>query len=100
MLIFLYGFKGKFTGNSEYDYTFPSVNEVHDCMLFLSQKNDEPAYEIATKENRKFGFTEVEYKYANKLNIEILNTDKYKGFTRFYEEALQEGSSLVYYPNI
>jgi hypothetical protein len=31
--------------------------------------------------------------------VESLNTDRGKKFAGFYEEAIVEGSSLVYYPN-
>ena len=34
-----------------------------------------------------------------KLQVEVLNTDLYRGFAGFYEGALQNGSTLVFYPN-
>jgi hypothetical protein len=33
-----------------------------------------------------------------KLVVEVLNTEPYRGFSGFYEEALSSGSALVFYP--
>ena len=36
---------------------------------------------------------------AGPLKVDVLTTDQFSEFTVFYEEALNEGSALVYYPN-
>lgn len=97
--VVIYGFKGTFIGNSEYDYTFPNINDTHKCMLFLSQNSEELIFDAAEKECNRYGFSNIENMRANLLKVEVLNTDQYRGFTGFYEEALSEGSALVYYPN-
>lgn len=97
--VVIYGFEGKFNGKSEYDYAFPKIGDIHKCMLFLKQENDELNFDFATSEISKFGFSDLVDLKANAIRVEVLNTDGFKRFAPFYEEALEEGSSLVYYPN-
>ena len=97
--VFIYGFTGKYNGKPEYDYANPESHAEHKCMLFLSQENNEVSFEAASNEIVKFGFEEITNLSGNQLKVEVLNTEQYKGFTGFYEEALNEGSALVYYPN-
>ena len=97
--VVIYGFEGKFTGKSEYDYTFPEINNIHKCMLFLKQENDELNFDFATSEITKFGFSDLIGLRGNSIRVEALNTEGAKKFVPYYEEALEEGSSLVYYPN-
>ncbi len=97
--VVIYGFEGKFKGKSEYDYTFPEIDDIHKCMLFLKQDNDELNFDFATSEIRKFGFSDLVGLRGNPIRVDVLNTDGFKRFAPFYEEALEEGSSLVYYPN-
>ena len=68
-------------------------------MMFIAQKIDELDFDRALIEVKKYGFDQVINLTGNTLKVEVLNTDAYKGFTGFYTEALEEGSSLVYYPN-
>jgi hypothetical protein len=68
-------------------------------LLFISQDNEELDFENAVNEGRKYGFTDTENWVGNPLQVEVLNTEGYRRFSGFYEEALNEGSSLVYYPN-
>jgi putative transposase len=47
----------------------------------------------------KYGFSEANFSGSGALQVEVLSTDQYRGFASFYEEALEMGSALVYYPN-
>lgn len=98
-VIYVYGFTGKYIGSPEYDYKHPELGATHSCMLFLLQNEDTEQFLLAEAESRKYGFSEFMLSKAGKLDINVLNTDAYRGFAGFYEEALESGSSLVYYPN-
>ena len=97
--VFVYIFQGKYTGKSEYEYANPDVGAIHKCILYLSQDSKENQFEYAELEIRKYGFNEIENMRGNPLDVEVLNTESFKGFVGFYKEALEEGSCLVYYPN-
>tara|TARA_A200000159_G_scaffold155933_1_gene170280 strand:- start:62 stop:415 length:354 start_codon:yes stop_codon:yes gene_type:complete len=96
--VFIYGFTGTFTEKPEYDYAHPDVGATHKCMLFLRQESATTEFLNAENEAKKFGFSSITNLAGNQLQIDVLNTEAYKGFTGYYNEALKEGSSLVYYP--
>ena len=96
--VFIYGFTGTFTETPEYDYAHPDIGATHKCMLFLRQESETTEFLNAETEAKKFGFSSITNLAGNQLQVDILNTDAYKGFTGYYDEALKEGSSLVYYP--
>lgn len=96
--VIIYGFRGRFNGKSEYDYKCPEVGDTHKCMLFVAQDQEELSFESAICEGLKYGFTDMEDLRGNAIKVEVLNTDAFKGFSGFYEEALRTGSALVYYP--
>lgn len=98
-VIYVYGFTGIYTGSPEYDYQHPQLGATHSCMLFLRQDEDSDQFLLAEAESRKYGFGEFASARSGKLDIDVLNTDAYRGFAGFYEEALENGSALVYYPN-
>ncbi|MBP7622481.1 MAG: hypothetical protein KA763_00810 [Xanthomonadales bacterium] len=97
--VFVYGFRGKYTGSPVYDYSHPELNATHKCMLFLSQESDQSQMHLAGAECLKYGFGEYEFSRAGRLDIDSLNTDTFRGFSGYYEEALSQGSALVFYPN-
>ncbi len=68
-------------------------------MLFLAQSDDQRLEEIALAECSKYGFEEIEFSDFGRLKVDVLNTDQCRGFAGFHEEALDEGSALVCYPN-
>ena len=98
-VVVIYGFKGKYTGNPEYEYKHPEIGDIHKGMLFISQEAESDESALAEYECKKYGFTEIQFSGHGKLQIEALNTDTYRGFAGFYEEALSSGSALVFYPN-
>ena len=97
--VIIYGFSGKYNGKPEYEYHYPEINNVHKCMLFIAQEKEEPEFENAINESLKYGFIDLTELTGNPLKVEVLNSEKFKHFSGYYEEALEEGSSLVYYPN-
>jgi|SRR5471030_2538983 hypothetical protein len=97
--VMIYGFRGEYLGKTEYEYNAPEIGAVHKCMLFLSQNEPNANYEDALAECKKYGFGNVQITGAGPLKVDVLTTDQFSGFTVFYEEALNEGSALVYYPN-
>ena len=97
--IAIYGFSGRYSGPSEYDWEHPRVGATHKCMLFFRQHSEVSEHDAAMSECRKYGFSDVENMRFGMLQIDALNTDLYRGFAGFYEEALRSGSALVYYPN-
>lgn len=98
-VVMIYGFTGRYSGASEYQWNHPEPGAVHSCILFLRQESDSNDVQAATSECRRYGFTEIENMQYGKLDVDVLNADLYRGFARFYESALEEGSTLVYYPN-
>lgn len=99
VVIYVYGFTGKYTGRPEYDYSHPELGATHKCMLFLRQDEDSDQFSLAEAESRKYGFGEFTFARAGKLDTDALNTDAFRRFADFYEEALEDGSALVFYPN-
>ena len=94
----IYSFSAKYAGNPEFEWHHPEVGNVHKCILFLRQADDTDEYGLALAECRRFGFQDVSFARRGVLKVEVLNTDTYRGFAGFYDEALREGSALVYYP--
>ena len=93
----LYLCQGEFVGNSFYDYEHPEIGATHSFLLFL--REDELSSSVVENEALKFGFGEITIKNSNPLSVEAMNADPYKKFSGFYEEALSEGSSIMWYPN-
>lgn len=98
-VVMIYGFTGQYAGNSEYDWNHPERNDVYKCMLFLRQESESPDFENAKSECRRYGFADISDMRVGKLHVEVLNTDLYRGFSGFYEEALAHGGTLVFYPD-
>ena len=99
MKVFIYSFEGKYSGSSEYEFTEPKGGNIHKCMLFLAQEGIECEFNRAENEISKFGFKELSTLKGTNLKVESLNTEGGKKFTPYYEEAIEKGSSLVWYPN-
>lgn len=97
-IVGIYGFTGRYTGTSEYDWNHPEAGATHQCMLFLRQESESGQFEAAMAECHRYGFEAIENMRYGKLVVEVLNTEPYRGFSGFYEEALASGSALVFYP--
>ena len=99
IIVMIYGFTGRYAGHSEYNWEHPEPDAVHQCMLFLRQHSESNEHHAALSECHKYGFTDIENMRYGKLQIDALNTDLHRGFSGFYEEALTNGSALLFYPN-
>jgi hypothetical protein len=98
-VMMIYGFSGAYSGTAEFDWKAPEVGDRHNCMLFLSQPREEDAFDDALAECARFGMGDIQNLRCGRLRVEVLNTDIYRGFACFYEEALNNGSSLLWYPH-
>jgi hypothetical protein len=98
-IVAIYSFEGRFAGKSEYEFFYPEVDAVHKCMLFLVQVDDVESWEGATAECAKYGFTDIQPNGFGVMIPEVLDEEAYQGFRVNYDEALQLGSSLIYYAN-
>jgi hypothetical protein len=99
VVVMLYRLRGRYSGPSEYEWHHPAPGAIHNCLLFLRQGNAHERHAEAEVESRRYGFTGVEILSCGKLDVGVLNTDLYRGFSGFYEEAMSEGSALVIYPS-
>ena len=98
MNVFIYGFKGTFTGTSDVEYAPPEKGAAHKAMLFLRQESASLDFDVAQEEIRRFGFEDIQSLRGNALKVESMNEPKMAVFSKYYEEALESGSSLVWYP--
>ncbi|MCM2524995.1 hypothetical protein NDN64_10525 [Stenotrophomonas maltophilia] len=98
MPVTIYGFTGRYTGKAEFEWNAPSVGAHHQAMLFLLQDGEHHAFDLALAECFRFCFDEIRDLRCGRLQVDVLNTDAYRGFAPFYEEALEAGSALLYYP--
>ncbi|HYQ24524.1 hypothetical protein [Stenotrophomonas sp.] len=98
MIVMVYGFTGRYAGTSEFEWNAPDIGVVHNALLFLRQEEERDAFDLAVTECERFGFDEIRDLRCGRLQVDALNTDAYRGFSGFYEEALAEGSALLYYP--
>ena len=95
----IYGFSGSYTGNVAFEWDAPSIGARHRAMLFLLQDEERDAFDLALAECARFGFDEIQDLRCGRMQVDALNTDAYRGFAGFYEEALETGSALLYYPD-
>ena len=97
--VVIYRLEARFTGNPSYEFTQPEIGATHKCLLFMAQQTEEGQYEAALNECLKFGFSDIIFGGHGTLQPGVLDTEEFKGFSGHYEEALNEGSSLIFYPN-
>ena len=97
--VYVYLFSGTYAGKSDFEWNPPEKGANHKCLLFLRQNIEEVDLDLATMEISAFGFIDVKDLKGNSLSVEALSTDTHRGFSGFYESALEDGSCLVYYPN-
>ena len=96
--VFIYGFEGTYSGVSELEFNHPEKGSTHKAMLFLSQESSELDFDLALAGIEQFGFTNIQSLRGNRLKVESMNDSKMAVFSKYYEEALESGSSLVWYP--
>ncbi len=96
--IFVYGFEGSYSGTSAVEYTYPEKGATHKAMLFLRQESADLDFDLAQEEIVRFGFEKIQSLRGNSLKVESMNDPKMAVFSKHYEEAIESGSSLVWYP--
>jgi hypothetical protein len=94
--VVLYLCDGVFDGPGELQFRAPEVGGRHKFLLFLRQENPSASSAEAIREAQRFGFGSINVLNGKPLEVESLSSAQ--GFAKHYEEALAEGSSLVWYP--
>ena len=95
----LYKCKATFTGETSVTYaTYPALNGVHGCILFVLQPDDKEDASRAAEIFAQYGWTNVTIASAGRLQPESLNQPSMRVFQQHYEECLNQGDSLVWYP--
>jgi len=96
MTVILYFCDGTFSGASALTFKAPEAGMRHRFLLFLRQDTAGVSYVSALAEAERFGFSSIKVLNGKPLDVETLNGRD--GLASNYEEALSEGSSLVWYP--
>jgi hypothetical protein len=96
--VFLYQGEGTFSEARTFDWNSPAAGNRHKFILFLSQESAAPEQKLALEKVAEYGFTEVELGEGRPIVVESTNEPKMQVFSRYYEGALREGNSLVWYP--
>jgi hypothetical protein len=96
--VVLYLCEGVFDGPGELDLRAPEVGARHKFLLFLRQETNNASSAEAVREAQRFGFGSINVLNGKALEVESLNSAQ--GFAKHYEEALAEGSSLIWYPKL
>ena len=76
----------------------PEEGATHKAMLFPSQDSESVEFDLALAGINEFGFTDIQSLRGNPLKVESMNDPKMAVFSKYYEEAFEAGSSLVWYP--
>lgn len=95
----IYTFEGVFEGKPVYEYAHPEAHTLHKCLLFLLQEGGDALWDSAIIECGKFGFENVAMDAFSLLQTDMLEKAPFKDMHPHIEEALQLGSSLVFYNN-
>jgi hypothetical protein len=97
--IMLYKCEAAFTGRTSAPYgAYPTLNSVHGCILFLRQADGQADADHAIEILAQWGWTNVVIKAAKPIQAESLNDPSMHVFRKYYEECLEHGDSLVWYP--
>ncbi len=95
--VLLYLCEGTYTGASAHSYTAPRPGPARRFILFLRQMTEAPSVADAVSEAARFGFSPITVLNMGPMAPEALNSTP--AFSKHYEEALTNGSSLVWYAN-
>ena len=96
--IFLYPGEATYAATGKFDWNSPEVGNRHKFILFLAQEASTPEQELAMNKLSDYGLVEVELGEGRKIVVEAMNEPQMQVFSRYYEGAFAEGSSLVWYP--
>lgn len=92
------GPSAEYAGTASFDWTSPTLGNMHRFILLLAQSDSVPNHDAAEGEVESFGFFEIALGEGLKIDIESLNGPNMGAFRGHYEGAFTEGSSLVWYP--
>jgi len=67
-------------------------------MLFLAQPGSEPDFEAARSRLAKHAWIKADIRRAGPFQPDSVNSDEMRVFHRHYEECLEHGGSIVWYP--
>lgn len=98
--IFVYLAEATYRGPSEFSWHNPDVGARHKLMLFLAQTANASSESEANRELSRFGFAEAQLQPGKPIAVESLNAPNMRAFHKHYEEALAEGSSIMWYPDV
>ena len=91
--------QAEFSGQSEVPYAVPpAVGSEHKCILFLAQPGTEPDFDAARERLAKHGWIKAHIQRAGPFQPESVNSDEMQVFQHHYEECLEYGDSIVWYP--
>ncbi len=96
--VLLYPGEGTFSQARAFEWNSPDSGSRHKFILFLSQHSDAPEPETALERISEYGFVEIELGEGRSIVVESMNEPQMQVFGRYYEAALEEGNSLVWYP--
>jgi hypothetical protein len=96
-VVYIYRGSGRFGGGA-FEWNNPPLGSKHEFMLFFLQQEDEPKQQAAHAEVDRFGFKQVMLFPGKKIVVEALNEPAMAMFQKNYQDALADGSSLVWYP--
>jgi hypothetical protein len=97
-VVYIYPANGRFAG-SDFEWNCPPLATQHDFMLFMRQDADLPAPAAALAAIDRFGFKQVKMIAEGRaISVESLNDPKLSAFRQNYEDALDKGFSLAWYP--
>ena len=98
--VFVYLAEATYRGPSEFDWPNPQIGARHKLLLFLAQASNAPSEAEASRELSRFGFAQTRIEPGKQISVESLNAGTMRGLHKHYEEALAEGSSVVWYPEV
>ena len=96
--IVLYQGEGTYSTTGTFEWNSPEVGDRHKFILFLSQESAMLESDRALSELSNYGFVEIELGEGRPLLVEAMNEPQMRVFSTYYKGALNEGSSLVWYP--
>lgn len=96
--VYIYPGHGTFAG-SQFEWNCPPLASKHEFMLFVRQDVDKPAAHVALDAIGRYGFRQVKLTQQGKaIAAEALNDPKLAHFRQYYEDALDKGFALAWYP--
>jgi hypothetical protein len=96
--VFLYPGEGTYSATGFFEWNCPAEGSRHKLILFLAQESTEADQKIAFNEISKHGFVDIQLGEGRPIAVEAMNEPHMQVFSRYYEGALSEGSSIVWYP--